>query len=169
MSAFVVVLLAALWVAILVPGALRGRHHSPATSVDSFERSMRILATDLRNRLPGDRPIGGGGALVTDLRTARPARPPTAAGTARERTLERRRVVLRSLGTATGAAAVLAVAFAGAFVVVFGALAVALSAYVALLVHLRSTKERVRRTVRRLPVRAEGQPDDLPLADGEHP
>lgn len=166
MSAFVVVLLAALWVAILVPGALRGRHHSPATSVDSFERSMRILATDLRNRLPGDRPIGGGGTLVRDLRTPTPAGP-TATGTARQRTLERRRLVLQSLGTATGAAAVPAVAFAGAFVVVFGLLALALSAYVALLVQLRSARERTQRTVRHLPVRTDQRSDDLPLAVGE--
>lgn len=167
MSAFVVVLLAALWVAILVPGALRGRHHSPATSVDSFERSMRILATHLRDRLPGDRPIGEVTARITDLPSARPSRPADGHGGPRRQTLERRRLVLRSLGALTGAAAVPAVAFAGAFVVVFGLLALALSAYVALLVQLRSARERTQRTVRQLPARTDQRSDDLPLAVGE--
>lgn len=167
MSAFVVVLLAALWVAILVPGALRGRHHSPATSVDSFERSMRILATDLRSRLPGDRPMEGGAAHLAAPGTDRAWRPATSASSARQRTLHRRRLVLQCLGTITGAAALLAVAFGGAFVVVVGVSAVALGAYVTLLLQLRSNQDGLRRTVRHLPIRAERQPDDLPLAVGE--
>lgn len=158
MSGFVVVLLVALWVSILVPGVLRGRMHSPAMSIDSFERSMSILAADLRGRRDASQP---GERAAPD----RPTTPPSSA--TRRRTLQRRRAVLQGLGGAVVASAIPALVLRGAFTVLFAVLLTALVAYVGLLLQLRAVQEQARRTVRHLPVRMDEEPQDLPLVAGE--
>jgi hypothetical protein len=150
MSSAVVVLLVVMWALILAPGAVRGRHErSPVTSVNSFERSMSILASDLRARtqVPGRRnPPGRRVLVVADPRAF-------GGGSSRRRTLHRRRLVLQGLGGAVVLAAIGALVLGGPFTPLLGALVVVLVAYVAGLVKLRADAERARRTVRRLPPR----------------
>jgi hypothetical protein len=143
MNLTVVVLLVALWAVILAPALFRGRPgRSPAATIDSFERSMGILASE---RFSAPRVPGRQVMVVHDPRrlTGR---------SSRARTLRRRRRVLQCLTLAvvgTGLAAVLAgPTFAPAFAGAAGVLA----AYVALLLFLRGAERRSRRVVRRITV-----------------
>lgn len=160
MSALVVVLLAVLWASILVPGLLRGRRHrSPASSIDAFERSMGILANDLRARLPGSKPPPGRQVLVVSDRARLVARP------ARVRALRRRRRVLQALVVATllsTVAAALAGGWTRALPVAPG---VALLAYVALLARVRARELDTRRTLRHLPAGADDASGQAPVGE----
>jgi hypothetical protein len=135
MNLTVVVLLGALWAAILAPALLRGRGgRSPAATIDSFERSMGILASS-RLGTPG---VPGRHVMVVhdaDRLTGRRAR---------THTRRRRRQVLQALAlvvTATGLAAAVA---GGAAVIAFGVAAAAFAGYVVLLLHLRAGDRRSR-------------------------
>jgi hypothetical protein len=151
MSVSILVLLVVLWTVILVPSALRGRYErSPATSVDSFERSMSILAADLRGRASGAssrRAPGRRVLVVADPRAF------AGGGASRRRTLHRRKLVLQGLVAAAAVTAVAAIAIGGVLITLFYAVVVALLAYVGGLVWIRANAQSVRRTVRRLPVR----------------
>lgn len=58
MSALVILLLAALWAAILLPGALRARReHHPVATVDGFARTMTTLARPSRRRTGSGRAV----------------------------------------------------------------------------------------------------------------
>jgi hypothetical protein len=161
MNLLVVVLLTVLWASILVPGAVRGRHsRSPTSSIDSFERSMGILASETSGRLTGT-PPGRHVLVVHD-----PAR--FGARTSRRaRTLARRRVVLQALIGAVGVTGLLAVAVGGAAVTALIVSAAVLAGYVAVLAQVKASAEQARRTVRRLPRRpaaAPGEGADEPSA-----
>jgi hypothetical protein len=144
MGLLVVVLLLSLWAGILLPSALRAhRSASPLSSVDDFERSMVMLAPVRSNS----------GRQVMVLRqpasvTVRPGR---------ARVLRRRRNALLALVAATVLSAVLALVAGGATWLVFLLAGGALSAYVAMLVQLR-TAPPARSTVHRLPVRRAAEP-----------
>jgi hypothetical protein len=144
MNVALLVLLLVLWALILGPGALRGvQGRSPTASVDAFERSMGILASDRSAfaRTPGRHVM-----VVHDPRAV------VAPRSSRRRTLERRRLILQWLAAAVVATAILGVAAGGVALAAFWVSAAALVGYVGLLLHLRSRAEHTRRTVRRLPV-----------------
>jgi hypothetical protein len=158
MNLLVVVLLTVLWASILVPGAVRGRHHrSPTASVDSFERSMGILASETRGRITS--PPGRHIMVVHDPK--RLVLPPSG----RARTLARRRMVLQGLIAAVTVTAVLALTVRGAAVTAFVVTLVALVAYVAVLAQVKGAAEQARRTVRRLPRRGAGPAVETPSED----
>ena len=147
MNLLVIVLLVVLWTSILVPGAVRGRHsRSPLASIDSFERSMGILAPEhMTRRYRGARP-GRSILVLTDPRRVVQPR-----GTRRNRVLARRRAVLVGLSSTVVVAALLALLTGGAAVYLLIAVAAVLAAYVGLLLHLKSRGQQTRRVVRRLP------------------
>lgn len=161
MNLLVVVLLTVLWASILVPGAVRGRHHrSPISSVSSFERSMGILAAEHRSRFAPGAPLGRQVMVVRDPRQV-------VAPSGRSRTLARRRMVLQGLGGTVAATGLLALALGGTAVVLFALAAVTLAAYVGLLLHVKASAAQTRRTVRRLPVaRAPRTPERQRVAAG---
>jgi hypothetical protein len=145
MNLLVVVLLAVLWASILVPGAFKGRQfRSPSASIDSFERSMGILASETRGRLTSS-PPGRHILVVHDpARVVLPA-------SSRARTLARRRMILQALLAATAVTGLLAVVLGGAAVSAFAVAAAALIGYVAVLAQIKAAADQARRTVRRLP------------------
>lgn len=143
MSFMVVVLLGGLWASILLPGALRARRDaSPMNSIDSFERSMDMLALHSGTRL--SRPPGRH-VMVLEQPAA-----VTRAGD-RTRMLRRRRQMFVRLVAGTAISGALSLLVGGMLLYVFVAMATALSSYVALLVQLRARQEQVQRKVRRLP------------------
>jgi hypothetical protein len=147
----VVILLGALWAWILVPGALRARRESsPIDSVDLFERSMSVLASN--------RTLPGRHVLVLD----RPAQ--VTGRSTRARTLQRRRLVLTRLGAAVPLTLLAAIAFGGVWVAVFALTAAALAVYLGVLVQLRGQAQERRRKVRRLPV---APPREIVLDDAD--
>jgi hypothetical protein len=156
MNLLVVVLLTVLWASILVPGAVRGRHdRSPSASVDAFERSMSILASETRGRF-GPSPPGRHIMVVADP-------PALVHGRAhRGRALARRRAILQGLAVAVATTGLLAVVSGGVATVLFGAAASALVAYVGVLTHLKARAEQTRRTVRRLPAAHRPEPGTAP-------
>jgi hypothetical protein len=160
MSLLVVVLLAGLWLSILLPGTLRGRRgSSPMNSIDSFERSMGMLA--LRSTTPlqpglriGKSPVAGRHVLILhDPGTIARSGP-------RTQVLRRRRMVLRRLIAAVAATVVPALVFGGAWWAPFALAGTALCGYVALLVHLAGRAAEARSKVRVLhrPVPSHVQP-----------
>jgi hypothetical protein len=147
MDRLVLVLLAVLWGSILVPGAIRGRHdRSPASSIDSFERSMGILASEARGRFAQASPPGRHVLVVHNPQRLMAGRSP------RSRTLARRRLILQGLGAAVAVSAVAALVAGGALVWLLVTTLGALAAYVGLLLQIKAGAARTRRVVRRLPV-----------------
>ncbi len=168
MNLLVIVLLVVLWTSILVPGAVRGRHlRSPLASIDSFERSMGILAPESSARRSRGRRPGRSILVLTDpRRVVQPPRP------GRNRVLARRRAILVGLSFAVVVAGLLAIAVGGPAVPLVATSAVALAGYVGLLLYLKSSAQRSRRTVRHLPTRQpEAELDERPpaLASGSRP
>jgi hypothetical protein len=109
MSSLVIVLLAALWGSILLPGLWRERRGSdPLASINSFERCMHLLAP--RHAPPPARQQPGRHVMVLE-EPARvdPRRPASAARLAR-----RRRAVLQWLLALVPATAVVALLLGGA-------------------------------------------------------
>ena len=139
MSVVVLVLLAGFWAAILAPALRHGRQHrSPVASVDGFERSMGILASD---RFGTPRAPGRHVMVVHD--------PDRLAGRrARTAARRRRRQVLQGLVGVAALAASGALLVGGLFVGVFFTTVVVLGAYVLLLVSVRPTAHRGRQVTR---------------------
>jgi hypothetical protein len=163
MSQVVVVLLGLLWASILIPGVLRDRRQrSPQNSIDAFERSMGILANDLRLRAPGTSPGAAAGRSVlvvddTDRFAGRPAR---------LRTLRRRRQVLQALVTLTLLSA-LAVTVAGPVALpALAASGTGAATYLLVLLRVRAREGDARRTLRHLPPREE-RPREHRVASGD--
>lgn len=152
MSLLVVILLVVLWAAVLVPGALRGRaSSSPMSSIDSFERSMVMLAHRAQARSPSGRTV---------------LMPPAPRSSARARAAQRRRAVLARLGGAVGVSAPLGMFAGGAAWLLFAGSLAALVGYVIVLFQVQARQAELRRKVRRIPDR---RPLDLhELATAEH-
>lgn len=139
MNTAVIVLLVGLWAAILMSALLRDRGgRSPVATVDSFERSMGILASQRFGspRRPGRRVM-----VVHD-----PAR--LGGRRSRARTLRRRRQVVQALAGIVAATALAALVAGGPFVVALVAAVAALAGYLALLAYLRTHEHQQRRVVR---------------------
>lgn len=134
MTTMTVLLLVAMWAAVLVPGAWRDRRSSPRSTVDGFSIAMQRLATcDSRRVLVH----GGPGREVHPARSAR------------HELLEWRRMVLARLLGFVGATFLTALAAGGAFWWALCTLAVvACAAYVAGLRALVVRRARMRRVVR---------------------
>lgn len=162
MNLLVIVLLGLLWASILIPGVLRDRRkRSPHTSIDAFERSMGILANDLRRHVPGSAPTPGRHVLVVDDPDRFARRP------SRLRALRRRRQVLQALVIST-LLSVVAAAVAGIpGLVALAVTGTALPAYVALLLRVRVREGDARRTLRSLPAREEERHPPRRVASGE--
>jgi hypothetical protein len=136
MSLLVVALLAALWAAVLLPAAVRGRrHNSPMNQIDSFERSMVMLAHRAQSR-PGP----GRQVLM----------PPPPRRSARARAARRRRMVLTRLSGAAAATGLLAVIAGGLVWLLFALVAAALGGYLVMLFRLEARQVEARRKVRPL-------------------
>lgn len=143
MSYVFVVLLVALWVWILGPGALRSRRSSsPLESVSAFEHSMSVIAPLRSDRAPGRH------VLVL----SHPAS--VTGGSPRARLVARRRVALIRLSATTVVMGGLAVVLGGVFTVLFGLSLLVLTGFVVALVEARQRSRRARRRVHRLPVQA---------------
>lgn len=175
MSVLVVVLLGGVWALILLPGPLQARRlGSPLNSIDAFEQSMSRLA-------PPRTPPGGhvvvlghpdrdGRRQPTPMpgRAPQPAPPQTRVPRATgppppsPQTLERRRQVLATLAGATALTGVLGLLVGGMMWVLFVLAYAALSAYVALLVQIRSRREEAREKLHYLAP----QPAMAPLTSG---
>jgi hypothetical protein len=165
----VLVVLAMVWIAVLVPPAIRARSEGrPGDSITSFRRQLAVLQrTGPRSsRLAYDNRL-----RATDLRghgVVRPfpaaasvGRPVTAASlsSARQRTLKRRRDVFAALLAAMGATLVISLIPGLRLFFVVHLLADALFAgYVALLVHLRNRRVEQDMKVRFLPGPAAVEP-----------
>lgn len=138
MSALVILLLAALWAAILLPGALRARReHHPVASADGFARTMTALATRQRPSPRRRGPVRAVGVLRHAARVARlraePERPARAA-------VRRRRAVLAGLVTAFVFALVLGWVVGGLVWALAAVSGLALVAYVGLLAAFASRR-----------------------------
>ena len=140
MNLAVVVLLGGLWASILLPGVLRARRdHSPLNSVDSFERSMSMLATHLKT------PPGRQVLVLED--------PASVSGElSRARVMRRRRAVLYRLVVAVLASTTLAFLLGGGvFWAAPAVAALALAGYLGLLAEDHARRVEQSRKVRRMP------------------
>jgi len=141
MSFLVLALLVGLWLAILLPGAIRAhRASSPRSTVEAFRHTMERLSTRSEDQAAaGDRAVAEAEARESS---------------ARQRTLARRRTVVGVLvGGLVACGAGAAVAGAG-MVWLLIADTTALSVYLGLLVGLRSRAAEARRKVAPLPARS---------------
>ena len=128
----VLLILALIWAAVLLPPWLRRRREGrPGDSVLSFRRQLSTLerATPGGGYAPGSYPIARHGGPMS-----------------RSEARKRRRDVFYALLAATGVSLVLAVAMKGPMVVLFVLCLAALGGYTALLVQIqRRTLERVQK------------------------
>jgi hypothetical protein len=139
----VLVVLAIVWAAVLIPPMLRARAEgSPADSIGNFRRQLRVLqrtaprAVAPANTLTAARPIYRAPQAVPTYRLARTFTPESSR---RARTLRRRRDVLVALMAGMGLTFVLALL--PGFEVLWGAhllIDAAFVAYVAMLVRMRN-------------------------------
>lgn len=156
MGFLVVILLVALWAGILLPGAIRAhRSASPLNSVDNFERSMVMLAPTRSS--PGRR------VLVLRQPRALGERP------GRARVMHRRRVALATLAGAVVLTALTGIIVGGGAWAFFLLALAALASYLVLLVQLRTSHQRRRATVRRLPVQPHAAGADRPAPGADRP
>ena len=170
----VLLILACVWAAVLIPPAVRARAEGrPGDSISNFRRQLSVL----RRTGPSTGRVAGGDhwyrphAVPTltpvhgpmrSTRTAprptanralvRPIRPANAAAAARSRTLRRRRDVLSALVAAVVATLVLGLLPMFRVMLFFNVIAdVLLVAYVALLIHQRNVAAERELKVRFLP------------------
>jgi hypothetical protein len=144
-------LLALVWVALLIPSALRSRSASPHITVGGFERAMDVLRTESRGR-------GGRELLVPSDAGRIVGRSPTEPGNTRSAAMptqedpiitRRRSRFVRSL-IATGVTLVVAVVFGGWLWAAFAVVDGGTGGYVAILRHLKLQNDAARRVVREL-------------------
>ncbi len=172
----VLLVLAGIWAAVLIPPAVRARAEGrPGDSIRNFKRQQSVLRrTGPRASLNGGGRVAGGdhwyrssSASLTPvhgpLRSARtspmaahrgpvrPVRAASAATAARSRTIRRRRDILTALLVAVFATLVLGLLLGGIMLVAHVAADILLVAYVALLVHQRNVAAEREMKVRFLP------------------
>lgn len=147
MGALVIILLAALWGSILLPGALRSRRNaSPLDSVSAFERSMSMLAPPR----PGP---AGREVLVLDRPSTMTGRPGSA------RSVARRRANVRRLAALFSVTVIAAAILGGAAWWAAGVSGAAFVGYLAVLRHQAARAAEARAKLRRLDV-ADAAPGD---------
>ncbi len=163
MTLLVLVILALMWAAVLLPPLIRSRTESrPSDSISSFRRQLSVL----------ERTSPGGSSNVTDLSARRLAAVPTAqnvegpalAGITLQQAQQRRRTILFGLGAST--VLVVALAAVGGAPVLWATAAGmvgVLVAYMALLVRARQVSMERAVKVRYLPTPVPSQPSPLLL------
>jgi hypothetical protein len=172
----VLLVLAGIWAAVLIPPAVRARAEGrPGDSISNFRRQLTVLRRTGPHRVPAAggehwyRPHGSSSALtpvhgpLRSTRTApvapmshrspaRPVRAASATSAARSRTIRRRRDVLTALLVACVATLALGLLLSiGIMLVAHLVSDVLLVAYVALLVHQRNVAAERDMKVRFLP------------------
>ena len=142
-------LLILVWAALFVPGAVRARNTSPHVTVGGFEHAMNVLRSD------GHKAGRGRRVMVPDDAGRIVARPVdghvvTAGVRAEDPVVARRRTWFVRALLATGASFGLALLIGGGAWLVFLAIAVATTAYVVVLRHLKLQRDEARQVVRQL-------------------
>ncbi|MBK9180467.1 MAG: hypothetical protein IPM45_13075 [Acidimicrobiales bacterium] len=157
MTLLVLVILALMWAAVLLPPLIRSRTESrPGDSISSFRRQLSVL----------ERTSPSAGSNVTDLATRRRAATPAsqpvdvpAAGITLHQAQQRRRTILFGLGASTLLVVALAVVGGGILLWAAAAGMVGLVlAYTALLVRARQVSMERAVKVRYLPTSVGSQP-----------
>ncbi len=155
MNGALVFLLALLWALVILPGALRSRRSSPASSVGTFERAMDILARRESNEYGGDGRyvyVPNDAARISGDRMLRQ----------QEIMRRRRRTFIRLLVLALASLMIAAVG-GGEWWFVFACAGAMLSGYVALLLRWKSQAEQAAAVARDLPGAARAQLSTVPL------
>ena len=161
----VLLVLAGIWAAVLIPPAVRARAEGrPGDSIHNFKRQLTVLRrTGPRAGFQGSRPAGGDhwyrshtsspsltavhgpmrgtrpNPMPAHRAPVRPVRMASPSSAARSRTIRRRRDILSALLVAVFATLVLGLLFSiGIMLVVHVVADVLLVAYVALLIHQRN-------------------------------
>lgn len=165
----VLVILAIIWVAVLVPPAIRARAQArPADSISAFRRQLRVLhrarpAWGSRGGVPDAwaAPIAVPSAVaalhrrsigsVSPIRPVRAGQSPYRAASTRSRTLRRRRDVLVALLATAGATLLLALVGLGMMLWLNLVVDALLIGYVALLIRQRNLAAERDMKVRFLP------------------
>jgi len=148
------ILLILVWVALLLPGALRSRlRPSPRATVGGFQRTMDGLRTD--RALPIGSPVPVGATRSTGRS---PSRSAALARRAEDPVLVRRRTRYLRLLAATFAAVVLAVAVGGSAWLVAGALLATSAVATFVLRRLKLQRDAARSVLARLDLRRASQP-----------
>jgi hypothetical protein len=133
----ILVLLAVVWVAVLVPPYLRGRREGrPGDSITSFRQQLTVL----ERATPGSRPVSSTGSVLTRTAPVRvPPRSFVAPATiaSRRRARERRRQVLQVLVGMALLTAVLALAGGPVFLYLHVFVDLILVGYLGLLVQMQ--------------------------------
>lgn len=171
MSLLVLALLVGLWAAILLPGAVRAhRSSSPTSTVDAFRRTMERLSTR-----SDEAPFHDAWQAADAARGGGPEAASFGRLDARRRALVRRRTVVAILVGGLIAGGMGAVWGGAGFLWLLAIDAVALAAYLGLLLGMRARAEEASRKVLPLPARPPSPPPpastdavSLPSAAGEH-
>ena len=141
----VLLVLAAIWAAVLVPPYLQKRRAThPSSSVVDFHQQLAVLQRT--GRALGGAPLHEGYAIRSPRPAPRPVGPTASVPTTRPDVLRRRRDVLATLGSAAALTFVLALALGGNVWLLHLLVDAALLGYVALLLHIKES--------RRMPARA---------------
>lgn len=166
MSELFLVVLALVWAALLVPGALRARRASPHTTVGGFERAMDVLRSDPRPGLGREVMVPGDANRIVD-RDVDDA-PPSPRQRPEDPVVTRRRFwFTRSLvGTAT--TLLLALLGGGGWLwLPFAVSLVLTGGYVAVLRHLKLQRDEARQVVADLDLRRTEEPVVIDVAATE--
>lgn len=155
----VLLVLAAIWAAVLVPPYLQKRRAThPSSSVVDFHQQLAVLQRT--GRALGGAPLHEGYAI----RSPRPIGPSTSAPMTRPDVLRRRRDVLATLASAAGLTFVLALALGGNVWLLHLLVDAALLGYVALLLHIKESRRMpARANVRYLPAQRRPSPTQQAL------
>lgn len=143
MNGALVFLLALLWALVILPGALRSRRSSPASSVGTFERAMDVLARRESNGYGGEGRyvyVPNDAVRISGDRAIRQ----------QEIRARRRRTFMRLL-VLTATSMVVAVVGGGQWWLMFLSTGALLTGYVALLLRWKSQAEQAAAVARDLP------------------
>ncbi|MDP8961081.1 MAG: hypothetical protein M3N32_05630 [Actinomycetota bacterium] len=155
MNGALVFLLALLWALVILPGALRSRRTSPASSVGTFERAMGVLARGEPNGYGGDGRyvyVPNDAVRISGDRAIRQ----------QEIRARRRRTFMRLL-VLTATSMLVAVVGGGQWWLMFATAGALLAGYVVLLLRWKSQAEQAAAAVRNLPAPARARPATAPL------
>lgn len=164
----VLVILAAIWAAVLVPPYLQNRRETrPGDSIASFRSQLSVLERTTptgRASAAARRDLPRYDSNRSSVATRRPARPsahPSAAVMRRAEARRRRRDVFLTLLGAVGVTFVLAMALGGPVWMLHLAVDVAFFGYVGMLVKLQQVSAEKEQKVRYLPASRQAEPQLL--------
>lgn len=153
MGLVVVILLAALWASMLLPGVYRARRQlSGIDSPRSFQRTMSMLARKCGSASPADSCPPGRRVLVLDDAAS------VAGFAARSRMRRRQRAALAQLGSVVFVTGVLAVVAGDRLWTMFGVSAAVFAGYALLVAQVRAREAERREKVRTIKQAGHGTP-----------